>query len=212
MASGLELWLQQATRHLSRDSAAQVRTEIQQHYESGLEDALNAGASAGDADRRALNGLGDARKANRQYREVLLTSADARMLREGNWEAQAFCSHGSVRIVLAAIPALALIAAAVLFLTGASEPARIVLAGGIGSGLLFVTPLLPVYTPSRGRVARFVKWAALVCMLVLVFGPDALRLSWLLFASLWPMVWIEWTRHSIRRKLPVARWPKQLYL
>jgi len=46
----------------------------------------------------------------------------------------------------------------------------------------------------------------------MAFGPDALKFSWLLIASSWPVVWVEWTRNSIRRKLPVARWPKHLYL
>jgi len=47
--------------------------------------------------------------------------------------------------------------------------------------------------------------------LLLAFGPDALKWSWLT-SCLWPLAWIEWTRISIRRKLPVAQWPKQLYL
>jgi hypothetical protein len=46
----------------------------------------------------------------------------------------------------------------------------------------------------------------------LAFGPSALKMWWLLMSCLWPVVWIEWARISIRRKLPVAEWPKQLYL
>ena len=38
------------------------------------------------------------------------------------------------------------------------------------------------------------------------------HLSWLLISCLWLVARIEWTRVSIRRKLPVAEWPKQLYL
>ena len=40
--TALESWLQQATRHLSAESAAQVRTEIREHYESAREAALAA--------------------------------------------------------------------------------------------------------------------------------------------------------------------------
>ena len=50
--------------------------------------------------------------------------------------------------------------------------------------------------------------------LVLVLGPEDLKLkwSWLLFSCLWPLAISEWTRASIRRKLPIAAWPKHLYL
>ena len=212
MTTELETWLKQATRRLSRDSAAQVRTEIQEHYESAREVAMCGGATADRAERSALIALGDAKAANRQYRSVLLTSSEARMLREGNWEARAVCSSPWMKWVLLAMPVAALFAATACLLTGAIAVARVLLVGGIGMGLLFVAPFLPVYTPSRGRVFRLVKWIVLVGMLGLAFGPDALQWSWLLASCLWPMAWIEWTRLSIRRKLPVAKWPKQLYL
>jgi hypothetical protein len=89
--------------------------------------------------------------------------------------------------------------------------ARVLLTAGTGMGLLFAAPLLPIYTPSRARIFRFVKWGVLVAMLVLAFGPMALKWSWLLTSCLWPMAWVEWRRMSIRRKLPVSKWPKQLY-
>jgi len=208
----LETWLKKATRDLSAASAAQVRTEIQEHYESAREAAMSGDATADEADRLAVTALGDAKAANRQYRDVLLTSAEARMLREGNWEARAVCSRPWLKWLLLAVPLAALFAAATLFLIGATAGARVLLAGGIGMGLLFAAPFLPVYTPSRGRVCRGLKWVVLVGTLVLALGPDTLKWSWLLISCLWPLAWIEWTRVSIRRKLPVAQWPKQLYL
>lgn len=40
-----------------------------------------------------------------------------------------------------------------------------------------------------------------------------MRGSWLMLISCaWPLLWVEWTLFSLRRKLPVAEWPKQLYL
>jgi len=208
----LEAWLQQATRHLSRASTAQVRTEIQEHYESAREAAMSGGSTADEADRSAVNALGNAKAANCRYREVLLTSAEARMLRDAKWEGRAVCSRPWLKWLLLAMPVAALFAAAVLFLAGAVAVARVLLVGGIGMGLLFVAAFLPIYTPSRGRVFRVVKWVVLVSMLGLAFGPDALKWSWLLFSCLWPVAWIEWTHVSIRRKLPVAEWPKALYL
>ena len=212
--TALESWLTQATRCLSKDSIAQVRSEIQEHYESARAAALSGGATIDEveADRLAVADLGDARIANCQYRKVLLTSSEARMLREGNWEARAICSRPWLKWLLLAMPLAALVAATALFLTGASSLAWTLLAGGIGIGFLFAAPFLPVYTPSRGRVFRCVKWVVLLAILLLAFGPDTLKSSWLLFSCLWPMYWIERTRVSIRRKLPVGEWPKQLYL
>ena len=210
--TGLDIWLKQATRHLSKDSAAQVRTEIQEHYESARETAMSGGATADEADRLAVAALGDAKAANCQYRKVLLTSAEARMLREGNWEAQAVCSRPGLKWLLLAAPVGALLAAAALFLTGSVPVARVLLAGGIGMGFLFAAPFLPVYTPRRSRIFRRVKWVVLIGMLAVAFGADALKWSWLLISCMWPLVWIEWTRVSIRRKLRVEAWPKQLYL
>ncbi|HUJ50304.1 MAG TPA: hypothetical protein VLW25_08890 [Bryobacteraceae bacterium] len=210
--TGLDRWLNQATRHLSKDSAAQVKSEIQEHYESAREAAQNSGATANEADQMALNALGDARRANRQYRKVLLTSAEARLLREGNWEARMICSHSLVRRLARWIPVMAVLAAMVLFRAGAVDVARVLLAGAVGMGLLFIAPFLPVYTPSRSRMVRYAKWIVLAGLLVLAYWPDILKFSWLLIASLWPLAWVEWTRISIRRKLPVAQWPKHLYL
>jgi hypothetical protein len=212
MTTGLDTWLRQATRQLSSKSAAQVRSEIQAHYESARDSAMNDGATADEADRLALTALGDAKAANCEYRRVLLTSAEARMLSDGNWEARAVCSRPLLKWLLRAIPAAAMLACAALFLIGESELARVLLALALGTGLIFTAPFLRVYTPSRSRVFRFAKWVILIGALVLALGPDAIKSSWLLISCLWPLVWIEWTRVSIRRKLTVAQWPKQLYL
>lgn len=212
--STLDLWLKQATRHLSRDSANRVRTEILEHYGSSLEEALASGATPEAADSQALAALGDAKSANRGYRKVLLTSGEARVLREGKWEAQLFCTRGIAKFLVFLVPLLTLCAALVLFRSGEGGPARILLLGGLVMGLLFLIPSLPIYTPSRGRLARIVKWAVLVVAAIplLTLGTHAWTNSWLLFAVLFPVVWVERTRISIRRKLPVAQWPKHLYL
>jgi hypothetical protein len=210
--TALDGWLKKATRHLSDDSVVRVRIEIQEHYESARATAMNSGATADEADGLAVAALGNANVANREYRKVLLTSTEARMLRDGNWEARAICSISWLKWLLATTPVAALLTAAISFLTGAVDLARVLLLGGIGMGFLFLAPFLPVYTPSRGCVFRSVKWVALIGTLVVVLGPDVLKWFWLVISCLWPLVWIEWTRASIRRKLRVAEWPKQLYL
>jgi len=67
----LEQWLSDATKGLSAESAARVREEIQQHYDSACE----AGGDAADV----IRALGDPRTANRAYRKVLLTQREALM-------------------------------------------------------------------------------------------------------------------------------------
>jgi hypothetical protein len=208
----LENWLQQATRHLAKESAAQVRIEIREHYESARESAMSDGATAGEADSLALAALGDAHDANVQYRAVLLTAAETRLLRDGNWEARAFCSYPWLKWALLAVPVAALWIAISLFLMAGLEAARIPFAAVLIISPLLAALFLPIYTPARGRVFRCVKWVLLVGGLVLAFGPHALKWSWLLTSCIWPVAWIEWKRIVIRRKLRVAEWPKQLYL
>lgn len=207
--TALDLWLEQATRGLSRDSVAQVRSEIQEHYESAREAAMSGGSTAGEADRAALTALGDAKAANRQYRNVLLTSSEAKLLRDGNWEARVFCSW---RWTALAVPVIVLLAGAELWLAGKTDLGRILLAAGFAFGFLLSAPLLPVFTPARARIFRVLKWALLLTVLLFAFGEDAPKYWWLVASSIWPLFWIERTRISIRRKLPVAKWPKQLYL
>ena len=210
--TGLESWLSQATRHLAQESAAQVRSEIQEHFQSAQDATMTGGATADEAYRIALSALGDAKTANCQYRQVLLTSGEARMLRDGNSEARALCARPRLKQVALAAPVAAIAVAIVLFFAGQAAVARDLFIVGIGMSPLFGALVLPIYTPSRGRVFRRVKWVAMTGALVLLFGWEAFHWSWLLISCLWPLAWTEWTRASIRRKLPVAAWPRQLYL
>jgi hypothetical protein len=207
----LHSWLEQATRHLAKDSAVQVRTEIREHYEAARETAIAGGASTEDAERLALDALGNARVANCQYRHVLLTSAEARMLREGNWEARAVCSRAWLKRSILAMPLAIAAAAAALLITGHAPVARDVLIGGVAMSPLAAVLLLQINTPLRGRVFRCAKWIVMIGAMVLLFGPNAFMWSWLLISCVWPLFWIEWTRASIRRKLPVKAWPRHLY-
>jgi hypothetical protein len=209
MTNALDLWLNRATRQLSRESTGRVRSEICEHYESAREAALIAGATNEDADSAALAALGDAGQVNRQYRRTLLTRAEARMLGEGNREARIICSH---KAAFVAIPLMALLASSALFLTGRTELARTLLAGGGGMSLIFAAIFLPIYTPARSRVFRYAKWVVMAGIFVAIFGEDTLKFSWLTLSAVWPVAWIDWTRASIRRKLPQSEWPRHLYL
>ena len=212
MANALDGWVSEATRWLSKDSAAQVRSEIGEHFEESRVAAVHAGANQAEAEYAALTALGDAGKVNREYRDALMTNGDARLLREGNMEAKFFCANRPVRLALLALPGLALMASGLLFYQGKADIARTLLLGGITLAVVFVMPFLPVYTKSRSRIARFVKWMVLAGLPLLAFGGDALKYSWLLIAVWSPIAWVEWRRMALRRKLPIEQWPKQLYL
>jgi hypothetical protein len=169
----LHSWLEEATRHLAKDSAAQVRAEIREHYESAREAAIAGGATSEDAERQALSALGDARTANSQYRRVLWTSTEARLLREGNWEARAVCSRPWLKRLILAMPWAIAAAVAALLITGHVPVARDILIGGIGMSPLVAALLLPIDTPLRGRVFRCAKWIVMIAAVLLLFGPTA---------------------------------------
>ena len=208
----LDQWLNQATAKLSSDSAAQVRAEISEHYESARNAVLVKGASADEADRSAIAALGNAKAANCQYRRVLLTSAEARILRQGQRETTAICARPWLKALLLVLPAAALWSSASLFLRGSHDLARTLLVGGLTLLVAFGVPFLPIYTASRARIFRWTKYVMLAATFALVFGKDAMMWTWLLSCTIWPIFWIEWTRYTIRRKIPVTNWPRHLYL
>jgi hypothetical protein len=61
-------------------------------------------------------------------------------------------------------------------------------------------------------VFRGVRWAWLAAILILAIWPEFSRQSWMLVAVAWPIVWVDWTLFSVRRKLAIALWPRPLYL
>jgi hypothetical protein len=201
----LEAWLKQATCGLSAKSASRVRTEIQQHYESAVQASLARGATPERADRAALASLGDARTSNRQYRKVLLTTSEARFLRESSWESRALCSRSKWPLL---IPAVGVCAAVAFFARGEHSLAELLLLGTVGLALLLASPWLPIYTPARGRVFRCVRYTWLVAVVALASEGQ----PWMFATLLSTLAWIESVQISLRRKLPVADWPKHLYL
>ena len=223
--TALDNWLARATRQLSADSAAQVRAEIAQHYESSREAALASGNTADEADRAALAALGDAKDANCQYRHVLITRNEARILRSSGREAQFFCATPFRKSLLVAVPIIAAICAAAsyafatvtqAFPTHATSTAVLVARGSlvlaILTALFFAVPLLPIYTPWRARVYRAAKWLAIATVVMIIFDGDRLYSTWLFLSCFWVIAYTEATRMSLRRKIPAANWPKHLYL
>lgn len=199
----LKTWLEQATRTLSKDSAQQVRIEIEDHYKAACEET-----SPGEA----LRALGDPKAANRQYLQALLTATEATVLRQSRCEAQALCTSPLLKWLSRIAPIAALVASVAFFSNGHFDTAIALFAGGLTLGLIFLAPLLPIYSRKRSRIARILKWSLFAATFALAFGPDPLQHSWLIGACLWPLAWAEWKRASIRRKTYSTQWPKHLYL
>jgi hypothetical protein len=143
---------------------------------------------------------------------VLLTRDEARILREGDWESRLVCANSYGKALMILLPSLAIGAGAILLSLGHEEGGWNFLMAGIGIGLTVLAGLLGLQKIQKGRIFRILRWVMVSAVVLGIFGKDALRLSWLLIPSVWPLAWIEWRRHTIRRKLPVAMWPKHLYL
>lgn len=208
----LETWLAQATCGLSKDSMARVRSEIQEHYESAKEHSLGNGATLLEADRSAIAALGDPRVANHDYRRVLLTSAEARVLREAKCETTMFMRRSWIKWTFLALPVALWLGALFFFLRADGGSARMLLGGGLATSVFVCAPFLPLYTLERGRLFRPIKWIAFTGILYLGFGFDSFKMLWLIAPCMTPFIMSEIKRISIRRKLRVADWPKSLYL
>jgi uncharacterized membrane protein len=208
----LHVWLNQAVRHLSKDSADTVRREIQEHYEAAREAALRDGVDAGQAELIAVQALGDPRLANRQYRKVLLTSSEAAVLRQSNSESRMICSNMWVKWMLLSTPGTLLLLSAISLAMHQLVLARGMLVFGALMALFFMAPFMPIYTVSRGRIYRVIKWAVLMGGVLVLFGVDSRNGLWLASCCFFPIFFTEWKRMVIRRKLPIGKWPRQLYL
>jgi hypothetical protein len=203
----LDAWLQRATCRLSAESCEQVRSEIQDHFENARAEALASGAPPEEAVHAAVNSLGNPHAANRAYRKVMLTRAEAALLRESGWEARTVCRYRSLIVI-----PLAIVAGGVALLAAGDSYLGLALTiGGAGMSLLFAAPTLSINTPARARMFRGIRWAWYLAIFVVACWPTMLRQTWFVVAVAWPIVWVEMTMASIRRKLPPREWPRQLY-
>ena len=207
----LEQWLQRATKCLSNDSRATVRTEIQDHYETGCDQAMAGGATRYEAESIALLALGDPAHANRLYRRSLLTSSEARLLSQGRSETRLICSRPVLKTIFLSLPAVAFLAGLAAFFMKANSLAGFLVPIALCLSVMVHGPFFPIYTPLRSRIYRGLKWAALSALFVLVMLALGWKNSWLGISCIWTVGWVEWTRFSIRRKLPINQWPRHLH-
>ncbi len=210
--TSLDGWLHQAVRGLSKESAETVRREIQEHYDAGRETALNNGIDPQIAEDMAVQALGDPCVANSQYRKVLLTKSEAAVLRSSIAESRVICSNGWAKWLLLSAPGTLLVPSAISLAMHLPSVARGLLALGILMAIFFIAPFMPIYTVSRGRIYRAIKWIVLIGGVFALFGIDSRIGLWLASCCFFPVFFTEWKRMMIRRKLPISKWPKQLFL
>lgn len=197
MSALLENWLTEATRKLSEESTARVRVEIEEHYGSAM--------ASGVSDDEAVASLGDARRANREYRKVLLTRADVKWLafvkRRGEGRGPLYPLY----VILATV----LIDGTVRSLQGSPFGASPLLPMTLLTAVLHVPRWVSIDTRLRSRVYRALRWSGITFVLV-VFAKAG---SWppMLFTYA-VFVWAAYKDYLLRRKLPVEEWPKELYL
>lgn len=199
----LEQWLSVATRGLCESAAELVRAEIGEHYASAIESAAMGGGDPRDAERVAIDALGDAEIANRQYRRVLLTEREEDVLR-------GFTSRGGQlwrgtwivlsAVLLVVVPSSTLgVAKYTCAFILLDALLRMVPVGSIRAGwfvriLRWVNSLV-FYTMWFASTLAFAKFAA---VLIPVFAVGTMHMEYRLFV--------------IRRKLPVEQWPRRLWV
>ncbi|MBI5092057.1 MAG: hypothetical protein HZB26_06380 [Candidatus Hydrogenedentes bacterium] len=74
-------WIDEATRGLCEEACARVTREILGHYEDAVADALQSGQTEDEARAVAMESLGSAKAAGREYRRTYLTAKEAKWLR-----------------------------------------------------------------------------------------------------------------------------------
>lgn len=209
--TNLDKWLDAATRGLSEESAARVRAEISDHYQLAYEAAIANGASAEQANLAVIAALGDAKSENREYRRVFLTVWEQRLLDSMR---NKFPGLPPGRVKLGkTLAAILMIEAFGMIATGIyKDPSR-------ASTLFFLAPMiaipliarvLPISTPGQGRMFRVAQWSFLLigAFLAATFGAKYATG----FVGVFLMTaYFQRTYASIRRKVPVSQWPKQLY-
>jgi hypothetical protein len=207
-SEALAAWLDTATRKLSTDSAARVREEIREHFESAREEAVAAGVTADSACLSALASLGDAKTVNRRYRRVLVTAWEATLLE------RAECADRSWYFSRVGLVARLFVWGAFLFFGVAQENPMLVLVAG-GYFAVCGYRLLPArHMRIGGLVIRWIGIPVGIFTGFMIAGqPDvrvALGAMFILYEV--AVARAHWGRMRLREKLPVADWPRALYL
>ena len=196
----LEQWLEVATHDLCESATERVRAEISEHYQSAVE-AAGAAADPLDVERQAVAALGDARTANRDYRRVLLTESEAKLLRD----ITSFGPHHVIGILL--------LAATAVYAISVRTSEFNYLFGAVA--LLWATYSLPIRSNRTRWIVGISGWVGHAAFYTTWFMRlDPMGSFMLILMLLMPLgiAHTEYRLFVIRRKLPIAQWPRRLWV
>ena len=198
----VEQWLSVATRGLCASAAERVHAEIGDHYQSALESAQAAGLDVVEAERSAVAALGHAKAANREYRRVLLTKGEDRLLRWAISEEKYLGGPSRSRT------ALMLAALATHVIISIWKPALTYFEVALFLELI-IFPTLHARSIGAGRIIRAMRWGVLAVggTMTILSGRHAPIVVCLLLQ----FAYIEYKHFILRYKLPVDKWPKRFY-
>ena len=204
MRTPLDSWFLQASYKLTDESAQQVWAEIREHYDSACDAAIAKGASPKEADRLAVEELGDPQAANRQYRKVLLTVADLKWLER--WRR----SEQKLTFADLWIPKN-LDGLWIPFLFGLLFYDLNEKYWALGALCVMVGAFRPARwgTPWRIFKNRIVRWFILLATCAVLLQVGHFKVCVVICAL---AVYVEYRDDSLRRKLPMAQWPKVMRL
>ncbi|MFA6239379.1 MAG: permease prefix domain 1-containing protein [Candidatus Hydrogenedentales bacterium] len=153
-ADPFDRWLEAATAGLCASAVARIRDEMRPHYEDAVDHLEPEGLARDEAEKIALQQLGDARKARRGFKRSNLTAVEHRKLaglaklpglpfRLSGWSYAVLASPFLISLVLVAI-------------VGAFSDdfqafyiATFILAGLFSIPLILYTGLMPIALPIR---------------------------------------------------------------
>ena len=190
----IEQWITIATRKLAPESAEQVRREIGEHFQCAL--------AAGNSD---IASLGDPRKANRQYRKVLLTAPEAKLIKGvfpdfASWWKYAILGVSNV-----------LICAGAWAISGHSDLVWRAWPIGVLLLLQYAGPLLCPKTPQDLRIWRIARGAGFIVGMVFLITTWN-WMSYSIMAQFFFVSACQIRATVIRRKLSSDRWPVFAYI
>jgi hypothetical protein len=193
----LDNWLAIATRRLSAESVAKVRSEIGDHYRSLYEAAVFAGNSPAEAECLALAALGDATNANRQYRGVLPTSGEARFLE--------LHSRGMGSPGMAALFVIVTLGFCIAISLGKLTHHDLALL----ALLLFWAQPLAWNAPLKSRIFWYSRWFYLIPSAALD-AARGVRPAWTSLATLLVLAYLDYRLAMLLHKLPGGQWPTRV--
>jgi hypothetical protein len=205
---GLWNWLNAATQGLSAESRIRIEKEIRAHFESARESEIATCANPEEAGLSAIISLGDPKAANRAYRKVLLTQADERLLIRFRY------NRLDVIYSTAVFLGIALFWIAIGF--------REFSALNNGQTLLlvlvfFALALRPWIASKRNRTcSRIYSSFYLAGLVGFLFLMDNPQVQLGLFVSFIVIIVAGWPTirrcQQLRSKLPVEKWPDELFM